>query len=300
MSWIYLALLAPFLYAIVNLLDDNLLHHVYESPSFAAVSAGLWGGIPLLSIFFVRVHGLPPEDVVSMIIAGLLTTGFYYFYFKALTTEFPAVVIAMFGLAPAFLPFIARFTVGEHLEAQEIVGFSIVLFGSLALAVTDAKKFKFSTALVPVLIAIVFMDAAALISKNVYEHANFLSAYVYLALGMALGGLGFLIIMFAENRQTFLRTKRTIVRLLPLFIAAELVGVAAEITLNLAIARGPVSLVKVIENIQPLFVLVIASALYPFWPKYFREAAGGNRLRKFFFIAIVIVGLIVIGLNSAK
>ncbi|HXE10150.1 MAG TPA: hypothetical protein VN554_01865, partial [Verrucomicrobiae bacterium] len=59
MTWFYLALLAPLLYAIVNLLDDNLLQFVYKSPYVAAVSAGFYGSLPLLSRFFLDAHRLP-------------------------------------------------------------------------------------------------------------------------------------------------------------------------------------------------------------------------------------------------
>jgi len=298
MTWFYLALLAPLLYAIVNLLDDNLLHYVYESPSLAAVSAGLFGSLPLLSLFVLHAHALPPRVVIMAVLTGMLTLGYYYFYFRGLESETPAVVVALLGLAPVFLPLFAHVFVHEHLVGPQAIGFGIVLVASLALAITDFKTFTFSRALVPALVAVCLLDAAALFSKSVYQQTDFYSGYMYFSLGMGLGGLGFFIIMFRDNVRTIVRSSKNLKRLLPVIVITELMAVGAELTMNLAISRGPVSLVKVIMGIQPMFVLLIALALYPFWPQYFREVKAGKLIRKFAIMAILIGGLAVVGMSA--
>ncbi len=296
MSWFYLALLAPFLYAIVNLLDDNLLSFVYESPYLATVSAGFYGALPLLSRIFLHAHTLSLQLSLLAGGAGFLTLAYYFFYFKGLESDSPSVVIALFGLAPATIPFFAHFIVHEHLSLAEIAGFVVVLSASLGLAVSDLRRFKFSKALLPVAIAVVFMDAVAIMTKYAYQRADFYSVYIYFSIGMGLGGLFFLFLKFSENKQGILKIKKRIKKLLPIFVAAELIGLSAELTLNLAISRGPVSLVKVIEGIQPMFVLLIALALYPRSPKFFREAEDGHRRRKFALMLVAIAGLAIISL----
>lgn len=297
MSWFYLALLAPLLYAIVNLLDDNLLSFVYESPYLATVSAGFYGALPLLSRIFLHAHTLSLELSLLSIGAGCLTLGYYFFYFKGLESDSPSIVIALFSLAPATIPFFAHFIVHEHLSLAEISGFTIVLLASLGLAGSDLRRLKFSKALVPVAIAVIFMDALSLMTKYAYQRADFYSVYIYFSIGMGLGGIFFLLLKFKQNKVGILRIKKRIKKLLPVFVAAELIGLAAELTLNLAISRGPVSLVKVIEGIQPVFVLLIALALYPRSPKFFREAEDGHPRRKFALMLIVIAGLAIISVS---
>src|ERR1700694_523596 len=113
MSWFYLALLVPILAAIVNLLDDNLLSFVYKSPYLATVSAGLYGSLPLLSLLFIHSHKLPWALALLAISSGILTLAYYFFYFKGLQSDSPSVVIAIFSLAPATIPFLAHFIVHE-------------------------------------------------------------------------------------------------------------------------------------------------------------------------------------------
>ena len=298
MSWFYLALLAPLLYAIVNLLDDNLLSFVYKSPYLATVSAGFYGALPLLSRFFIHARALPASLASLAVMAGCLNLAYYFFYFKGLESDSPSTVIALFGLAPATIPFFARFIVHEHLAAMEIVGFAVVLLASLGLAARDLKQLKFSKALMFVAIAVVSMDIVAIATKYVYQRADFYPVYLYFSAGMGLGGIGFFLLKFADNKRAVREIGKSIKKLLPVFIIAELTGLAAEFTLNLAISRGPVSLVKVIEGIQPMFVLLIAFGLYPFWPKYFREAEEGKPTRKFILMAVIIAGLALISVSA--
>jgi len=298
MSWFYLALLAPFLYAIVNLLDDNLLAFVYKTPYLACVSAGLYGALPLLSRIFVQTNGIPFQFALLSMLAGLLTLGYYFFYFKGLQSDTPSVVVALFGLAPATIPFLAHFLVHEQLVFPEIVGFIIVLIASLGLSVTDLRHMKVSKALIFVLIGVVIMDAMSLTTKYVYEHVDFYPAYLYFSAGMGIGGVLFLLLKFQENTKEIKKITKRIKRLLPVFVFAEVSGLSAEFVLNLAISRGPVSLVKVIEASQPMFVLLIALACAPFAPQFFREASEGQLLRKFGLMAVVIAGLALISVTA--
>ncbi|HSX52978.1 MAG TPA: EamA family transporter [Patescibacteria group bacterium] len=297
MSWFYLALLAPFLYAIVNLLDDNLLQYVYEGPYIATAVAGVFSALPLVSLLFLHANHISLELGGLALLAGFLTTCYLFFYFKALGLEQPSVVIALFSLVPATLPFLAHFFLHEQLSGLEILGFVIVLAASLGLAVTDIKKFKFSAALLPILTAVILVDIISIITKHVYEHAEFYPAYMFFSAGIGIGGLYFFLIMHFNRATAGLnKFKVSVRRVLPIFILAEGIYILAELTLNLAISRGPVSIVRVIEGIQPMFVLLIALALYPLAPKFFREAAGKNLAKKFMLMAVIIGGLILINI----
>jgi drug/metabolite transporter (DMT)-like permease len=299
MSWFYLALLAPLLYAVINLIDDNLLHYVYDGPYMATVIAGLFGAIPLFTLFFLHYSAISAGLAILAILAGFLTTSYLFFYFKALEIEQPSVVIALFSLAPATLPFLAHFILRENLAHLQIIGLIVVLGGSFLLAATDIKKFKFSGALVPILIAVILVDTLSLISKHVYENANFYAAFMWVSAGMGLGGIYFLLVMhYSKTASKFKRLRKKLVRFIPILLIAELINLAAGFTLNLAISRGPVSNVKVIEGIQPVFVLLIALALYPLAPKLFREAKGGKLAWKLSLMTVIIIGLVLIQISS--
>lgn len=298
MSWFYLALLAPFLFAIVNLIDDNLLSFVYKDPFLATTFAGFFGALPLLSRFFIYASPLPLKYILLAEAAGLLTVMYYFFYFRGLESDSPSTVIALFSIATGLLPIFAYYLLGEKLFVQQILGFGIVLLASFGLAVGSLKSIKFSKAIIPVLLGAVFVDAAALLTKELYNSVPFYSGYIYFSLGMGAGGLGFYMLQARNNFHGIRRIKSRIKRVLPVLIVAEMIGLAAELTLNLAISRGPVSLVKIIEDVQPMFVLLITLVLYPISPRYFREAEEGGIARKLILMLLALTGLAVIGFSS--
>lgn len=299
MSWFYLALLAPLLYAIVNLIDDNLLRFVYKGPYLAAAASGIFGALPLLSLFYVDPTPISNSLAAIMVAAGFLTTIYYFLYFKSLAVESPSIVVAMLGLVPAIVPILAYYFLHEKLTGMQLVGFAIVLIASIALAMTDIKRFKFSSALLPITGAVLLLSIISIMTKYVYDHTEFYSAFMYLSFGVGLGGIYFAFIMYFDHRKHDLSVfKRGIHNLFLIFVVVEFLAVAAAFTSNLAISRGSVSLVRVIESIQPIFVLLIAMAFYSLAPKYFREAAMGHRSRKIILMCIVIIGLGIINFAS--
>jgi len=300
MSWFYLALLAPLIYAVVVLIDDNLLRSIYKGPYLAAASSGIFGAMPLLSLFFVDWTPITGVQAGLMIVAGFLTCVFYFFYFKSLDVESPSIVIAILGLVPATLPILAYFLLNERLTNVQVVGFVIVLIASIGLAMTEIKKFKFSAALLPLLVVVAIMDVTSLLTKYVYDDAAFYPSFICLTIGLGLGGIYFALIMFFDTKQHDLSIfKKSIHKLIVIFIFVELLAVAADFTSNLAISRGAVSLVRVVEGIQPMYMLLIALLLYPISPKHFREAKEGQLAKKFTLMIIITIGLFLIGSSSS-
>ena len=295
MSWFYLALLAPLFYAFANLIDDNLVQNTTTGPYFITIVAGLGGLLPLLSLFFVHLDSISMGLSALAILTGFLTTWYYFFYFKALEVESPSVVIALFSLTPATLPFLAHFLLHEHLDTGQLVGLGVVLLASLGIAINKGDKFKLSKAIVPAMIVVVLVDVISLVSKYTYSHASFYPVYIAYSLGLGLGGVYFMLVVHHAKKGAILSSLKEILRkYFVLFIFSELFALSAEFVQNLAVDRGPVSLVRVIEGVQPMFVLLTAVALYPFWPKAFREAKEGGVSRKLILMVIIIFGLFLI------
>lgn len=295
MSWFYLSLLSPLLFAVVNLIDDNLMKHVYRSAYFAAIISGLFGAVPLVSLLITPLQETTRLVALLGILCGFLTVIYYFFYFKALDNESPSVVIAMFSLTPVLIPVFAYLFLDERLVPLQIAGFLIVLTASFALGLTEVKKFKFSSAFSHVMVAASIYAVVSLLSKYVYQRTNFYTGFMYFCMGMGLGGIYFnLVLRFLKASDFISDLKHNSKKIITFFIIAEAIAIVAEITQNLAVSRGPVSMVKVIEGIQPVYVLLIAIIFYKVSPKHFREAAEGGLIKKFSLMALIIIGLFLI------
>ena len=138
MSWIYLALLVPLIYAIITLIDDNLLSYVYRSPRVAAAISGLFGVLTALIVVAIAdVDKVPLKLVLLSLATGALTVISYYLYFQGLSRASPSVVAALMSLSPAIIPFIAYFAVGERLGLAAILGFMIVIVAAVCYSMVE-------------------------------------------------------------------------------------------------------------------------------------------------------------------
>ncbi len=289
-NWFFLALLSPALFSIVNLIDDNLLRNVYRTPYFGAIITGLFALLPLTLLFFKPIYVQSNYIVILAVLSGFLTVAYYFFYFKALEVEVPSVVIALFSLSYVFIPILAFIFLNEKLYLRNYIGASIIIFSSIAITAINIKKLKFSRALYLVGFAGVLFAVIALFQKYVYSHIDFYSGYIFFSFGMGLGSL-FFALSFRKGRLFVKQFKNLFKKWILILAAAELINIAAEFTINLAISRGPVSLVKVIEGSQPIYVLLFALILAPFFPKYAREAHEGKIFKKLTLMAAMLLGL---------
>src|SRR4051812_1854468 len=126
MSWFTLALIAPLIWAFVNLIDDHLLKNVYRSATFGAVISGIFGFVPAIYIFLFRdPENLPLKIIASALAAGMLTVLFYYFYFRTLDNDDPSVAIALNNISPALVLVLAFIILGERLHGLQYLGISL-------------------------------------------------------------------------------------------------------------------------------------------------------------------------------
>lgn len=294
-NWLILALIFPAIFAVVNIIDDNFLRRVYRSSYFAATISGFFGMLPLaLGLFFpIQIASL--TVILTGLLSGFLTLIYYFFYFKSLELENPSIVVALFNLTPLFSLTLAFLFLGEELTRTHLMGFIIILVASSFLSLTkfSFKQISFSKSLLPVLIASFIYAISGILAKFVYSQVDFVSGYIYFSLGLGIGAL-FLSTVPEQGRKFYKQFNKKFKKYFLAFFAIELLGISAEMINNLAISQGPVALVKVVEGIQPVYVLVFAILFFPLFPKYFREAKEGGKLKKIICMLIIIVGLYLI------
>lgn len=294
-TWFIAALTATFLWAVVNLIDDNLLKNVYRSARFGAVISGLFGFAPSFYLFVTNQSlTTNPNIVLPAIASGVLTIIFYYFYFRTLQTDEPSVAVALMSLAPAIVPFLAFYFLGELLNPMQYIGLGIILLMSFILSLVDSKKVKFSKAVPFAVVGSIVYAVDSILAKYAYQQAEFRDVFVWVAFGFGIGGLAFLLLGKSRNREFKKVVKKAPLIILLFLVLAELINIAAELSQGFAISHGPVSLVRAIEGTQPLFILFIGIILQPFFPKNFRETKDKRFIKKVLCMVGILVGLVLV------
>lgn len=290
-NWLYLALIAPLLWSAVVLIDDNLLRRVYRSAGFAAMAAGLFGVFPFLFFAVSDQNPIPEPKLLAIAIAtGVITVCFYYFYFKALSQDEPSTTIAILNLAPVMVLVLAAVYLHEQLSTNQYVGIAIILAASFYLSVRDIKKFRFSRSILFCVIAALFFAVGSITAKYAYEQAPFRTIFPWISFGYFVAGAT--ILSFGRyHTQTKKLIKKSGVLLFGVLIFVEILNLAGEFVQGLAISRGPVTVIRTIEGLQPIYILLFAILLKPLFPSYFREQIDKKLPAKLLSMLVMIGGL---------
>lgn len=298
MNWFLIALLPPALWSITNHFDKYLLSKYFKGGGVGAlmVFSSIIG--LLLLPFIVLVH---PEVVSSFDPKYLLISlnGFLYIlavlpYFYALQRDEASICVPLFQMVPIFSFFLSYLVLGETLTMLQAVGGLIIILGavliSLDLTVHRKVKFKkevfFFMALSSLLFALNF-----LFFKFFAIEAHFWVTSFWEYLGFAVFA-GLLLVFVKPYREEFIKVMKTNkVSVLTINGINEVVNIIAKASFNFASLLAPVTLVWIVNGLQPFFVFIYGIFLTLLFPKISQEDITKKGLmQKILAIFIMFIG----------
>ena len=278
MSWFLIALLPPALWSITNHFDKYLLSKYFKGAGVGAlmVFSSIIGMLLLPLIIFIH-----PEVIASFQPKYLLISlnGFFYIlavlpYFYALQRDEASIAVPLFQMVPIFSYFLSYLVLGETLTAVQIVGGLIILFGAvlISLDLTVHKKIKFKRevffymALSSLLFAINFM-----FFKFFAIQAHFWVTSFWEYVGFAV--FAFLLLVFVKPyREEFVNVMKTNrASVLTINGINETINIVAKASFNFASLLAPITLVWIVNGLQPFFVFIFGVILTLVFPKISQE-----------------------------
>lgn len=281
MNWIFLALLAPFIYAVNVFLDKYLVEAMlpnYRSlPIFTSILAGIFSLILLVSFDF----NLQPNDSFLVILTGIFTIFASALYIEALVREEGSIIIILIQLTPIFVLTLSALFLGETFTSKQLLGFTLLLLASLLVSVKKERTtFKFSKALIYILLADICWSIPYILIKFASTSISYPNLLMYESLGIALGGL-LLFLILEKTRTAFLKTiKKISGSTLGLLTLNESLYVLGKSFTYLAITLGPVALISALGSTQVFFGILLGVSLTLILPKVFKEDLSKKSLIK--------------------
>ena len=286
MLWIYLALIAYFLNAVVFAFDKFLLVAPLPHPlPYAFYTA-------ILSVFVVAllpfgVH-LPPTPLyfIAAFSSGIfffLALIYLYKSIKAIDVlEATPAVGAVAALATFFL---SVFFLREHVSGSELVAFLLLVAGTFIMSYFHLK----TRVIIYILLAGIFFGISSVTLKYVFNLSSFVDGLFWSRLGLVASALAVLIHPSAR-RQIFNSFGAAPTGSKFLFGFSKVLAAAGFLILYYAVKLGSVVFVNALQGLQYVFILIIAIFVAKKLPMLFERHLHERIARKIAATILIFIG----------
>jgi drug/metabolite transporter (DMT)-like permease len=278
MTWFFLALIGPFLYAATNHIDKILLEKYFKEGGVGTLLlfSALLSAVALPILFFIDpgVFSVGLMNVAVLALVGILNIMVLWSYLMALKDEEASIAIVFYQLVPVFGYVLGYLILGEVLTTMQLIAMAVIILGTsiVAFEIDADNKFRMRGR------TIFFMVGAALcwalesvIFKAVALEENVVRSLFWEHLMLALAGVLIFLTISSYRKHFMDAVKSNSGRILGLNFANESLYMLGNIAFSFAYLLAPVALVLLTESYQPLFVLAIGIFLTVFFPKLSNE-----------------------------
>lgn len=299
MSWLLLALLAPFFYSTCNFLDKYIVRigvvDYRGMPMYTAVTGFLFGSTWWL---LKGCHTMSVKDTILVFMAGLVSALATVLYFKVIYFMTASKVIILMQLVPLMVLLMSSIFLNEELTLKQIVGFFVILTAAFGLTylteLPTSDKMKLSSAIL--IITADFLWALSNIFLKIASGNNSVATvFTYQSWGMVIGLLIFSLLLPKVKNSFISSFKNNGLKTFILVFINELLFITGKIVNLAAVSMAPVSLVSVIGNTQIFFGIIIGIFLTLLAPEIFEESISSKGIAiEFFWALIMFLGICLI------
>jgi drug/metabolite transporter (DMT)-like permease len=297
MTWFFIALIGPLLYATTNYIDKFLLSKYFKEGGVGTILifSSFLSAIALPFFFFAdkTVLDVGFLEIIALCIVGILNTMVLLCYLLAIEEEEASVAVVFYQLIPVFGCILGYFVLGETLTKLQFLAITIIILGTtiISFEIDSENKFRLRRKTIIFMVSAAFFWAlGSVIFKSVALQENLWRSLFWEHLMLMLIGIGIFTFM-RPLRNNFLHALRSnSKKVLSLNVLNEFFFISGNIAVAFAYMLAPVGLVLLTESFQPIFVLAIGIFLTIFFPRISTEKIQAKHLLPKI-IAICITGI---------
>lgn len=297
MTWFFVALIGPFLYALTNHIDKILLEKYFKQ-----------GGVGTLLLFssLLSVMALPvlysiePNildvsflNAFFLVIIGVLDLLVLFCYFMALKDDEASIVIVFYQLVPIFGLLLGYLILDEVLTQLQLIAMAIIILGTtiISFEIDQENNFKLRGATVGYMLAACFFWALeATMFKMVALEENLVQSLFWNSAVLVVLGVILLTCVKTYRLHFIEALRKNSVAIINVNVTNEVLYTLGNVALAFAALLAPIALILLMESFQAFFVLAIGVFLTIFFPKISAEDIRlKNIIQKL--IAIIITGI---------
>ncbi len=301
MTWFFLALIAPFLWAIVNHVDKYLLSNEFNGRSINSlmIFSTLIGVfvLPIAYLIEPSIFTISTRNALLLITVGIMSAIAIALYLHALEEEETSIVVALFQTIPLFGALFAYIMLGEVLTTEQLFGCLIIVLGSILITAefNEDKKIRFKKKVLYLMLgsAALFGFYETLFKVAAIDESFWVSTF-WEHIGLVMVAIALLLV--PRYRKDFIALASTNgKKIISLNVGSEVLTIVGNILVNYAMILAPVALVLTTSSVQPFIVFVIGIAITVMFPRIAQEKISKKHIfQKVIAICILFVGVIMI------
>lgn len=304
MNWIFLAITAYSLLAIVSLADKFLLEKALPSSKAYTFLVSLAGGIVIFAAPAYALWPGWPLLLINFLVGAIFPLGLLLMYQALKMGEPSRVAVLVGGSVPIFTLLFSVGYLGEKFSLNQWLALIGLITAICLIIWLPAKeswlKRAFSwighksneavgvaEALGAGLLFAIFFVA----SKSLYQAQNFASGFIWMRLGSALAALAMLLAP-ATRREILAALRKLRGRKAGLFFGNQLLSAVGFSLQNYALFLGSVAIVNALQGVQYTLLIIIGGLMSVFYPKVIKEKISrGIIIQKGLAVIFVVISL---------
>jgi len=279
--WLPVAFVAPFLWALVSVLDLYLVHGLYQDEWDGTLISGAFQIFPwlLVALGILRFTAPPTEAVLFALAGGGMFLASFFFYFRALFRHADSPLIhVLWNVSVLVVPVLAWAWSDERLLPAHYLGIALAFLGSSLFAARGGLlRHGFLRIAWTMVWAVLLLSASMVLQKEAYRYAGnqFLDVYLIFSLGVVLAAAA---LAMLNPKVTAVKIRRFTgfeAKYIMLLVFAEGVSFAGTVFSQRAIDLSPSpSFVAAIESCVPVFVMLLSLLLASIFTRLNHEQAS--------------------------
>lgn len=293
MSWILIALIAPLLHGLANVLDNYFTNKIFKDTSSIIFYVGFINFIFLPIVFLIQMPDfhLPISYIPLFIILGITNVFYLFPYYKALQNADTSVVTSLFDLGRIFIPILAFIFVRERLGFHQYIGFLVIILSSTLMSINGKDKFKINKSFWYMLLCSLILTIEIIIYKYILTDLSWGTTIFWSSASSFIIGMSFFLIPIYRRKifDQFQSFKKNI----KILFFGEFLTWGGIVSSLYVISFIPVTLEESVSSFQPFFVLFYGIILSRFFPNLIKEKIDPKSIfKKIILFVMMILGII--------
>jgi drug/metabolite transporter (DMT)-like permease len=292
--WLFFALLFPFFFAVVCVLDSYCVERVFDRPWMGVITSSLASVVAFLALPFALPFAIwnePRWEIIALaLLAGTLAQVAQGLYFQSLSYSEAGIVTAYLNLVPVILPVVSYSLFGQAFGPWTYVGIALNITASVLMCLLDSN-FQARWKSFFLMLAGCFLYAAGvLVEKYIFDRIPVLEGFLLITAGIVISGS--LSLALPRVRLVFRKNMAALRPAFVILIGIEVVNLLAIYFRHRALSLGDPSLIEAVATIQPGYTFGLSFLLYVIAPRF-----GDAQAKENLWLKLLLVGAMVSGVR---